>query len=217
MSRFPRSSTLKLVFPAGQTIALAILILILLVVALEALVRLPWVDQHVPTAIGSAHEELDIKFGEADYLLRQRGRIDCIFIGSSVVRRGIDPGEVAAAYRAQTGEEIVCYNFGLSGLQSLSLARLAPIIVKRYHPRLLIYGISLRDLGLRDDTQAESRAIANTAWIQYQSGDFSLEGWAVEHLVTFRHFLALRNWPKHAFRNPIRDLNDPLRTGFVPV
>ena len=174
-------------------------------------------SQHVPTAIGSSHPDLDVKFGEAGSpCSTSDGRIDCILIGSSVVLRGIDPVLVAAAYHAQTGEDITCFNFGIAGIQALSLADVVEIIVRRYHPRLLVYGIILRDLGFRDNAQAESRAIANTAWIQYQLGDFSVEGWAVDHLVTLRHFLALRQWPRPSFQNPIRDLSDPPRTGFVP-
>ena len=157
-----------------------------------------------------------MKFGELDYLVARHGAVDCIFLGSSVVRVGIDPVQFGNAYRAQTGEDLTCYNFGIDGIQAASAADLAEILIVRYHPRLLIYGFMLRDLADAPDFGRARGAVAHTPWIRYQRGHFNIDGWMVEHFTTYRYFLALREWPSARFNSPITDLDDPPRLGYAP-
>ncbi len=209
------NATLRLSRPFGFTLLLTLVMLVLLIALLEGLARLPWVETHVPTAIGSAHPGLDVKFGEVDYLVSQKGRIDCIFLGSSVVQAGIDPQRFEEAYRSQTGDDITCYNFGIPGLKVSSAVELAAMLIDRYHPRLLIVGLTVRELAL-GVPEAGQRPIDHTPWIRYESGTFNVEGWIVEHFVVYRHFLALREWTSPDFDNPIGDLNAPIHRGYQP-
>jgi hypothetical protein len=213
MTKSPR--TLRLTFPCGQTFVLAVLILLLLIAALEGLARLPWVKTHVPTAIGSAHEWLDVKFGDMDYLVSQKGQVDCVFLGSSIVQSGIDPLRFEKAYRAQTGEDITCYNFGSPGVKMVASVELAEILINRYHPRLLVYGITARELA-DGWVGAAQRPMNETPWIQYELGAFNIEGWIVDHFTAYRHYLALREWPSPDFKNPVGTMHTLKRRGFVP-
>jgi hypothetical protein len=208
--------TLRLSRPFGQTLLIMLPVLALLVALIEGLARLPWIETHVPTAIGSAHAGLDVKFGEADYLAGRYGSLDCIVLGSSVVRVGFDPQRFVEAYRQQTGANPTCYNFGIDGIQASSAADLAQILIKRYHPRLLVYGFTLRALADAPEMGRAKIPMAQTPWIQYQLGAFSVQGWIVEHFTAYRYFLALREWPSARFASPIADLDHPLRLGYEP-
>jgi hypothetical protein len=213
-------STLQISFPFGQTLLLTALILALLAGGLEALARLTWVDNHVPTAVGSTNRYFDRKIGELDYRSAHAGGVDCIFLGSSLVNSGIDPTIFQAAYREQTGRDIVCYNFGVPGLTMTPAAKLSDLLMKRYHPRLLVYGFTLRALATdpahRPDELFSGESIFNTPWVRYRRGSLNLEGWLVDHLTFDRRYLALRDWPLYEFGNPIRDLSSQLLTGFMP-
>ncbi|MBN1562444.1 MAG: SGNH/GDSL hydrolase family protein [Anaerolineae bacterium] len=205
--------TLQLTFPLGQTLALALLILAGMSMALEISARSPQVEQRVPTAIGSRHADLDVKFGELDYLVEQTGRVDCVFLGSSVVNTGIDPAVVANVFRQQTDTSITCYNFGINGITAATAADLADLLIERYHPRVLVYGFTLRALGTYVDTTAAD-SLADSVWFRYQQGEFTLKGWFIDHSVAFQRYLALRRWSRYAWQNPIGDRGTP--TGFVP-
>jgi hypothetical protein len=207
-----RPATLQISFPLGQTLALALLILALMSAALEIAARLPQVESRVPTAIGSGHPELDTKFGDLDYLHDKYGRIDCLFIGSSVVNTGIDPATVEQVFQQQTGIPITCYNFGINGVTAANTATLAGLLIDRYHPHLLVYGFTLRAFGTYVDHDA--RRLMNTPWIAYQLGDFDLKGWLIDHSAAFRRYLAARDWPEYGWQHPIGDRGDP--TGFMP-
>ena len=215
--KFPRPSTLRIELPIGQTVALAVLILSLLIAALEGLSRLPWIDSHTPTAIGSSHPDLNVKFGELDALLKREGRIDCIFVGSSMVYRGINPAVFVQSYRQQTGEDIVCYNFGVRVSRASSVGPLSKILVKRYHPRLLVYGFSLRDLtGDTFDEQQQQQVILNTPWVQYQLDSFNVTGWLIDQSTALRHFLAFRDWLLAAAHDPSAEPVGPSYLGYAP-
>jgi hypothetical protein len=204
--------TLRLSFPLGQTLALALLILAGMSITLELIARLPQVESRVPPAIGSRHPDLDVKFGELDYLTEQQGRVDCIFLGSSVVNTGIDPVFVSEAFRQQTGAPITCYNFGINGITAATAAELADLLVERYHPRVLVYGFTLRAFGTYVDTTADR--FADSDWFRYQQGAFTLKGWFIDHSAAFQRYLALRRWSRYAWQNPVGDRGTP--TGFVP-
>ena len=212
MNHTQQKHTLQLTFPLGQTLALALLILVGMSAALEGIARLPQVDSRVPTAIGSGHADFDVKFGQLDYLTAKHGRIDCVFLGSSVVNTGIDPASVANVFRQKTGTPITCYNFGINGITAATAAELAALLIERYQPRVLIYGFTLRAFGTYVDTNADR--FTASEWFRYQQGDFTLKGWLIDHSMAFQRYLAVRRWPRYVWQNPIGTRGDP--TGFVP-
>lgn len=217
LPRFSQPSTLHLTFPFGQTFALAVLILALIVGVAEAVARLPLVKTRVPMAVGSHNPTFDVKIGELDRLVDEQGPVDCIFLGSSVVLNGINPALFEPAYREQTGYSIACYNFGVVALTTQTAGSMAEVLVSRYHPSLLIYGFTLRELAA-GVAQGETvhKDIMYTPWMKYQTGSFNVQGWLVEHLAAYRHYLALRDWPSFRFRSPISSGYLPLSNGYHP-
>lgn len=186
--KFPRPSTLHVVLPIGQTVGLAILILLLLVSLLEVVFRQPAVMSRLPApSIGSTHEQLEIQV----YRLHQfaaSGSVDCIVLGSSMVRMGIKPTAFADAYSGQTGESLRCFTFGLDGLTTSAAGILAEYLVNTYHPRLLIYGVSPRDFNEEVVIQDFSgKSVAQLDWMKYERGTFNITGWMFAHLHAFQY------------------------------
>jgi hypothetical protein len=189
-------STLQVRTLPGQTFVLAVLILIVLLGAGEAAVRLLPDDTGPVIAAGSENPTFDAKIGLLDRLAAKEGGVDCIILGSSVVRNAFIPTLIEQDYHAQTGQAITCYNFGLPALTARSAHLVADLLVERYTPRLLVYGFTLRALAT-DAAQAGDvyDGIAETPWVAYTRGTFSVEGWLAAHSELYRHYLAFRNWP----------------------
>jgi hypothetical protein len=208
--------TLRIARPFGQTLLIASLICALLIGAAEILARLIWADSYIPTAIGSRNLYFDTKIGELDFLVKHEGRIDCLFIGSSVVNSGIVPVRFENAYRAQTGQRVRCYNFAIPGVTASGAARLADLLVERYRPRLLIYGLTLRAFSAEMAQTGGAGSIFSADWTRYRRGDWNLHGWIIDHSRAYRRYLALRDWPKPDFANPAGERDVARRRGFVP-
>ena len=211
------SPTLSLSFPLGQTFALALCVLALIAGAGEAAARL-WLDgSSAPVAVGSENPTFDQKIGILDELVEREGRVDCILLGSSVVLNSLDPELIAEAYAARTGEQLICYNFGIPALTARAGGVVAEVLVERYQPRLLIYGLTLRAVA-EGTSEAERiyRDIATTPWMRYQRGSFTVTGWLVAHSSALRHYLAYRNWMQHEFANRLSEHKTAPRSGYRP-
>ena len=182
--------TLHLSFPTGQTLLLAVLIAAAVVGGAELVLRQHSVRAHLPApSVASPHMIFEIKLELLREAVEQDGPFDCLFLGSSIVNNGLDPAAFEAGYLAQTGQDIRCFNFGINGGGEDTPLALAEILIEDYHPRLLVFGLSPR-LGHHH----ENDMIVSLPWVRYRRGDFSLKGWLVDRLVTYRYALLVGNW-----------------------
>jgi hypothetical protein len=190
----PKDGTLRLTWPFGQTFALAMIVMLVIVSGLEMVFRLPAVESRLPApSIGSNHGQLEVQVFRL-HQMAASGPVDCIFVGSSMVRSGIQPAAFADGYRQQTGESLRCFTFGLSGLTASAAGMLADYLVNTYHPRLLIYGVSPRDFNEAVVTQAFSgRQLARLDWMKYQRGAFNITGWMFARLHAFQYAYFFRD------------------------
>jgi hypothetical protein len=144
-------------------------------------------------SIGNGYKPADIQFYELQKYTQAEGRVDCIFLGSSMVLNGLNPKEFESGYLQETGEQIHCYNFGLQGLTAAAAGSIAEVLVKQYHPKLLIYGTQARDYdGRAEDTVINT--FPDTAWMRYQLGEVTLEGWLLTHSHVYRYLHTLPEW-----------------------
>lgn len=208
--------TLQLKKPFGRRFLHVLLGLAALVLMIEVLSRLIILPR-VPFApsFGSTNPEFEAKIYSLDYLVRQNGSIDCILLGSSMTDNGIDPAGVEAAYYAQTGRKITCYNFGLVTLTGEAAGEVAEILVKRYHPQILIYGASPRDF---DDRYGElTRPMLSTAWFRLQRGEFSFSGWLMDTARTLQWFQVANQILDDHERRVIHSYSVAMQTnGYIP-
>ncbi|MBN1562443.1 MAG: hypothetical protein JXA10_01290 [Anaerolineae bacterium] len=206
----------RLARPFGYTILIALLILALLIPAAEGLARLSWIEARIPAAVGAPNPYFDTKVGELDTLIAQEGRIDCLFIGSSVVNSGIVPARFEKAYYEATGQAIRCYNFAIPGVTASGVAKLADLLVERYRPRVLIYGFTLRAFSAEMAQTGGAGQIFKADWTRYSTGDWNLHGWIIDHSLAYRRYLALRDWPEADFVNPVGKRDVRHYRGFNP-
>ena len=124
-----------------------------------------------------------------------KDHLDCVFIGSSVVNRGINPAIFEVAYTGQAGETIQCFNLGLGWTTASGAAAWAEYVIKTYHPQLLIYGVTPRDFSPSAVERGFSTDdLQNLAWMRYARSEFDLEGWILHHSQAYRYYLLFSRW-----------------------
>jgi hypothetical protein len=133
-------------------------------------------DRLTGLRIGSRHHQFEIQLGRLDKLVREGTPVDCIFLGNSMVWLGVDPLVVNQSFQEKTGQEIHCFNFGVSALPASSAGQIASMLVERYHPKVLLYGTFARDYSIPADAE-DAAVVTDTPWLRYQNGDFNLRGW----------------------------------------
>jgi hypothetical protein len=189
-SRFG-NPTLRLELPFGQTLGLALILFGLLIGLGEAVVRTEVFQAHViANRMGGRHRQFELQLGRLETVVARDGPIDCIFIGNSMVWHDFDPEALAQGYRRQTGQNIRCFNFGIDGLPTVNAGALAPILAGDYRPRLLIYGITARDVALTREYQ-DDVPLLEMPWLRYRLGQYTVRGWFHAHCRLYRYWETL--------------------------
>jgi len=169
--------------------------------------------------MGSRHYQLGHKLALLDRLIRKTGRIDCIMLGSSMVDTGFDPEAFQTGYKKMTGQDIHCFNFGIDASSATSTAALVRIIVEDYHPRLLIIGTDPRDYAVAREDR-DPAVVLKTPWVAYRLGDFSLDGWLLDHSYLYRYRQHLDRLARFQFGGTLWSKtkvdNEILPNGFTP-
>ena len=197
-----KSRTLQIKIPIGQTLLLSVLILVLMVGAAEAVARyLNSTGSGLPSpSWGLYHYMIELKLHRLDKLIAGRGEADVIFLGSSMVNRGINPKVFDEEFQRLTGKTVNSFNVGIPGIKSKDAYLLSKILVDRYKPKLIVYGASLRDF----DGQNEPTDIPENPWIRYKTVGFNLDGWLRDHLLSYQYYLIYRNWMKEDFETQLK-------------
>jgi hypothetical protein len=179
-----REQTLQLSRPpnsSGTTLQFVVLLLGLMLGLGELFVRQPAVQARLTMpALGSSNRHLARQWHRLEALKNSGVPIDCIAPGDSMVLNGLDPLVFGRSYQQETGEEIYCFNFGVDALTPKPASVLAEILVEKYPPCLLVFGTDARDFAVAPDSE-ETSFFMDLPWLQYQMGNFNLEGWLVEH------------------------------------
>ena len=76
--------------------------------------------------------------------------------------------------------------FCLPRPSAASTAALVRILIEDYQPRLLIFGTDARDYAV-SPMDPDPAVILESAWVQYRQGNFSLEGWLLQHSYFYRY------------------------------
>ena len=182
-----KPATLQIRTAPGKTVWFTVLLFILLTAGAEGFARSESFQSPLtPPKMGSRHYQLGHKLALLNVLAQKTGNVDCIMLGSSMVDTGFDPAAFETGYKEMTGRDIHCFNFGIDASSAASTAALARIIVEDYHPRLLMIGTDPRDYAVpREDP--DPAVVLNSPWVAYRQGEFSFEGWLLEHSYLYRY------------------------------
>ncbi len=160
----------------------------------EVAARSGFVRRALPApSIGSGHPRLDIKLELLDRFVREEGRLDCLFLGASDVNLSIDPEEFARAYAVAGGCRPVTFNFGLDGFVPPATAVLAGILVEKYRPHWLVWGVTPASFS-GDVRKRNDQIVRSHPWFRHRTGSRNLEGWLIENSAAYRYFLRFRIW-----------------------
>ena len=117
---------------------LARLVFLILGLLSEAALRVAHAAQVLPAPnMGEPNPELGIKVARLDALAKAKGKIDCIFIGSSAVDADVDPQVMAEVFRTRAGDDLICFNFALAAMPTASAEMISKMLITRYHPKNL--------------------------------------------------------------------------------
>ncbi|MEW5872811.1 MAG: hypothetical protein AB1894_26365 [Chloroflexota bacterium] len=178
--------TVKLNWPAGSTLIRSLLLFVLLAALIEITARSSLVQKHIPLqAYGTNHIQFESQLKNLDAFVAKKGAPDCLILGNSQALRGIDPQKLEQAYQEQTGQTLLCYNFGVVGTDIATTFYFDQILIHKYHPRLVIVGTNFLDYTQGRENRLDPRFEEND-WIHYELGQFSLQGWLLEHSYAFR-------------------------------
>ncbi len=178
--------TLKLSRPAGYTLFPSVLLFVILAAVLEMLARSTAVQAYIPfQAYGTNHIQFELQLRNLAAFIAQEGTPDCFILGNSQALRGVEPQLLAQAYQEETGEALLCYNFGVVGTNIATTFYFDKILIDKYHPQLVILGTNFLDYTQGRESRLDPR-FEESAWIDYQLGEWSVEGWLLEHSYAFR-------------------------------
>ena len=145
-----------------------------------------------PPSVAVDSFEFDTKAYYLEQSIRQKGPLDCLILGDSMTNNGPDPRLIEEAYKAETGNSIHCFNFGMPALFLDASGPLAEALVNRFHPKLLILILSVRDFEKSVDFPLQD--VAESDWAKENLGKPSLRGWALNSLYGYRYLLSLQYW-----------------------
>lgn len=182
------STTLRLDWPFGLTLVLAILFAAGIAALGEAAARADFLSGWLPReSIGSGQPQLDKKLVLLREAMQRRGGLDCLFFGSSQVYRSVDPSILEETFQTESGKTIRSFNFGLGGMSETAEAPLARVLVKKFRPRLIVVGVSSYGMDERRDIKFE-KYLNSSPWFRFQLGRHSVDGWLLEHSVALRRY-----------------------------
>lgn len=213
-----KTGTLHLNRAFGQTIAITLVILGAFFVILEFGLRSDFVQPYLNRlnpSLGGRHLQMEEQLARLDRVAAVDGRVDCIFLGSSLVWLGFNPDVFYTDYKAETGQGVHCFNLGIESLPTNAASAVAEVVVAKYQPKLLIYGTSARDYAVGSQVE-DSRVVLDTPWLQYQLGQHTPYTWLMSHSYTLRYLRELSNLLKmdQDTWNNIR-YSMPLSRGFL--
>jgi hypothetical protein len=193
----------KIQSPFGQMVLVALLFIPLIIVVFEIFLRfvpipsaliVPSIDRELN------YPEIDNKFSRlADV---ERGeKVNCFMLGSSMVDFGLDPVFFNRQPEIMGVNDPLCFNMALKAMKPELVAKIAPILVDRSKPSLLILGISPVDL---TGGQSTIRKFVNAPWILYHEGKPSAEGWWIENSLTYRYWLSFLKYRDPAYRSDLK-------------
>jgi hypothetical protein len=203
--------TLKLAPPFGNLFSRSLIYLVIFCIFLELLARIPSLGNILPNeSYGTSHPHFETQLIRLKEREKNEGHIDCIFLGNSQVLYGINPVVVEQTYFEKTNRSIRCQNFGLGGLKPSAAEGIARLLIKNFHPSIIIFGTGLWDYS----AEQEDTSILSSPWVRYQLGNFSIDGWLYEYSFAYRYIFGLDRYLKSSQKS-IVEIDNHGHTSFI--
>jgi hypothetical protein len=204
----------------GVLASLTIVFFLALIIILEGLAHLPVVQNISPfKSVGNYHYQFELKWFQLQKYVEEKGGVDIIFVGSSLVNTGVDPEIVAKVYKDKTGFQARIFNFGVEGLTVSPNSLLISILEQQYHPALIVFVTEMRDYIACNGLETETYFLSNS-WIRYKLGEFAPFGWLINNSAFLQLYLPYRSWMRSDFPETMAALEtrfyDMSSSGYEP-
>jgi hypothetical protein len=188
------SAPTRLVKSRAATTAIVV---VALLAGIEAALRIPAVEQVLPIRTHLHEPGVVLRLKALDRVLQRYGRIDVLFVGSSVVRCNISPLVFDAVIERDRRPGIVSFNAGMSGLWPAAVRLyLENLWLPRARPRVVVQGIRYGELF--PSTRARSYADISSGALEssWERGGIAgrVRAAAFEHLRILQYRGALPSW-----------------------
>lgn len=150
-----------------------------------------WPEPH-PAALANG---LGKQWARLDWEQHLNGPVDCIIMGSSAVNWGMNVPVIEEQVREFADIELNCFNFGTGGMTPKTYQYYTEFILEHYQPKLIIYGTAVFEY-----YEEPEHVFMDYAWMRYHMGEFSFEGWLIEHSTFLRYFLFFNESNKYRQR-----------------
>jgi hypothetical protein len=155
--------------------------------AFELLVKNRHVKAILPypsPSVNSEFPDLDIKFDRQ----KNQQKVDCLFIGSSMVMSGLDPRVFEHTLIELGDQKYTCLNMGFSGSMVETTGAVAKSLINWQPIKLVIWGLSPIEM---DKYYVRTRPIAQMPVFTYNESKPSIEGWLYNSFDLPWYFLAI--------------------------
>jgi hypothetical protein len=183
--------------PVRSRAATTAIAVVAVLAGIEGALPIPAVEQAPPIRTHLHEPGVVVRLQALDRVLQRFGRIDVLFVGSSVVRCNINPLVFDAAIKRDRLPAIVSFNVGMSGLWPAAVRLyLENLWLPRARPRVVVQGIRYGELF--PSTRARSYADISNGALEssWERGGIAgrLRGAAFEHLRILQYRGALPSW-----------------------
>jgi len=168
-----------------------------LIICLEIMARLTAPHTALPPmSFGADYRRFEVQIARLDTYSQEYGTIDCIFIGSSLVEKGIQPAIFSQQYQNAFGESVNCFNMGLGSITMSTIGAIVPALINRYNPKIIIVGTQARAYNedylltiTNNPTHQAEHDLPTNFWVQHQAGNHNWQGVLWDHLYLYRFYL----------------------------
>jgi hypothetical protein len=148
-----------------RSLALSAAILLALLGAAEAALRTDFVFTRLPMPRPYYSPDVLRRLHYLELLERERGPIDVLFVGSSVVRAGIQPGPFDRAVKQATGKPVVSFNGGFSKMYpSGARLYLEHVWLEHTQPRFVFHGVRANELSSSGGPSYLKHGLIESLW-----------------------------------------------------
>jgi hypothetical protein len=170
--------------------------ILLMLGAVELALRIPVVADALPVRTHFNRPDVVVRLQTLERLKRQVGRIDVLFVGSSVVRCNIRPDIFDQLLMRHGYSELVSFNAGMSGLWPSGVRLYTEHLwLPETEPRVVIQGIRLGELVLPSQSRPYDEIVSSPIESEWHTA--SLTGRVQAAAFERIHLLQYRGiWPQ---------------------
>ncbi len=193
-SHVQNGKSLRLSWPFGLNLIKAITLIVIIALAGEFVLRIPNVRRQLPPPVlGTGNLTFDVTWEYLQRTLELYGHVDCVFMGSSMIKYSIEPKLFQEKFREKSGHDIVCFNFGVLGMRA-SEAGFYKSLIEKFMPSFVVSEVTPLFVYERFLENRNSPLISESPWGRFQSGDYSVKGWLLTHSLLFRYIMKWNMW-----------------------